>query len=176
MYIRLARASVKPKRPVFGLGCPGCSSRPALLARRLGRRLGQDDDSGLFYTPGEGGVIQAGGPTYEPGAGPAPSPPDISATGIPGSAAAAPSLTSQQLQNIATGGLNVTPGTTPATLLQAAQLPGAPASVVQAAAQYRAANPITAGISQSLLGFPLYYWILGGLGLFALAALASKRR
>ena len=145
--------------------------------RGLRRRLGQDDDgddSGLFYTPGGPGVIQAGGPTYEPGTGPS-TPPDILPTGIPGGAGAT-SLPSSILQNIATGGLNLNPATSAATLLAAAQLPGAPATVIQAAQQYRAANPITAAASSPLGGFPAYYWVIGGLALLALVGLAAHKR
>jgi hypothetical protein len=112
-------------------------------------------------------------------------PPEIpySPTGVPGSQYGGsmpltqpPPILSTIDQSLLSVG-NQAPATPPATLLAAAQLPGAPASVVQAAAQYRAANPIgsifagtTGGISNTTL-------ILGGgAALLLLVAVGSQKR
>jgi len=159
----------KPVYP-YRLGCPGC------------RGLGQDDggdDSGLFYTPGAPGVIQAGGPTYEPGGGTI-APPDVSASGIP----LAPSggLTPAQLLNLAITPMStpgMIPSVAPGTLLSAATLPGAPAVVKAAAAQYSAANPVSAAVAPALSstvgGIPTLL-LVGGGALLLVVVMSKKRK
>lgn len=64
------------------------------------------------------------------------------------------------------------PNVTGSTLLQAAKLPGSPAVVKQAAAQYASQNPVSTWLSeQTIAGIPNMY-LLGGAGL-AVILLAS---
>jgi len=64
----------------------------------------------------------------------------------------------------------VMPTVTPATLLAAAALPGAPSAVTQAAATYRQENPM----QTFLASIPLVAWLAGGALL--LLAFAGGRR
>ena len=144
-YVRTRRVRVRP-RP-RQLGC----------AKRLG------DD-----------VINAGGPGYMPGGEP---PADLVPPQV-----TIPSPTPQQNANFfklidqsLTNEASTPPGVSASTLLQAASLPGAPAIVTQAAAQYRAANPMGSFFSQTVLGIPVTY-LVGGLGLLLLVPLLKGRR
>ncbi len=115
---------------------------------------------------------------------PEPSDPGIpySPTGLPfdGSTSIMPpdtsgGLTPAQLTKLATTPAGqLTPGVTPATLLAAASLPGAPGVVVQAAAQYKAANPVSSALSGTILGFPMIY--AAGAGALFLVLLSSRKR
>jgi hypothetical protein len=113
--------------------------------------------------------------TYDPsipwiGSGPAPV---VAPSGVYPVAPGGGSLTSVQLANIAgVGQPTIAPAVSPATLLAAAALPGAPAVVQQAAAAYSAANPLSSLLSGTIFGLPSYM-VIGG-GLLLIAALASR--
>jgi hypothetical protein len=67
------------------------------------------------------------------------------------------------------------PSVTPATLLAAAGLPGAPFIVQQAAASYRSANRFGALTAGSVAGIPMT-WLLGVGGFLILIPLLKGRR
>jgi hypothetical protein len=92
-------------------------------------------------------------------------------------------LTSAQLAQIsqltaAAAGNQPLPAVSPATLLAAAALPGAPAAVKTAAAAYSSANPLSSFLSGTIFGLPSYM-VLGGsllaVVLFASGAGRSRR-
>lgn len=164
------RGFVGQKRPVFpfGLGC-------ACGVKTLGDDVDLSDSGGYNYDSGSGAVIDAGGPTYMPGGGPAITPPDENQFGIPGGGAPG-SLSPAQLAKIATTPAGqLVPGVSPATLLAAASLPGAPAVVLQAAAMYKAANPVSSTLSGTILGVPTYLAI-GGVAVFLFAFVSKSRK
>jgi hypothetical protein len=101
--------------------------------------------------------------------------PPVAPSGVYSVAPGGGSLTSIQLANIAgVGQPTIAPAVSPATLLAAAALPGAPAVVRQAAASYSAADPFSSLLSGTIFGLPSYI-VLGG-GLLLVAALASRGR
>lgn len=193
MYLRGFYGQAKPKFPFRLGGLRGFYGQPKpaypfRLGRCVGPCLGDDgdggDDSGLYYTPGGSGVIQAGGPTYEGSNLPAITIPDLSASGIPLSAGASGELTSAELSAIATtpvgqGTTSPYATTTAATLLAAAKSTSASPLVKQAAAQYTAANPISAAaasaLSSTTAGIPTIL-LLGGGALLLVLVMSKKKK
>ena len=114
--------------------------------------------------------------------GPAPiTPPSNVYPVAPGGA----SLTSEQLAQLTSvigpataAAASTAPGISAAGLLAAAAMPNAPAVVKQAAAQYQAANPVSATLAGTIGGIPTTYLLLGGgaLLLLLMAGGSGRRR
>ena len=178
MYVRANMPGMPLGRGLRGLrslrrlGCGTCGPK----------RLGQDSSiydtqygggGAAAYESSAGGVINATDPQIAI---------DANANAAFRSAVASgqgSGLSPAQLTNLAITPGNMMPGVAPSTLLAAAALPNAPAAVVQAAAQYKAANPVSASLSGifsgTTAGIPNVL-LYGGVGFFAVLLISKKKR
>jgi hypothetical protein len=148
--------------PVYGFRGLGCACAPKRLGEDLFTGLNPDGTPDVSWITAGGGVAPAG---------------------------TIPNVTDPMNPNLLPNFLNLPqtstlpsflstpttptlPGVSPSALLAAAALPNAPVAVQQAAAQYRAANPVTA----TLAGISTTTWLLGGGALLLVVVMASKRR
>lgn len=138
---------------------------PFLLSSKLYKR-GLGDDSGFVFATGPNAGMPATG--YPISSDAPPDPMSISQIADQINSAP-PTFVSPMYQA-------PLPTVSPSTLLAAAALPGAPAVVQQAAAQYSAANPFTAWFSGSMIGGIPNYILLAGAGAALLLLMGLKGR